>query len=334
MHIFQTSDLIDYLRRQGHLAAEEPVRCTMLAGGVSCHTFRITRQQGADLVVKQAREQLAVADTWKSDPSRIHVEAKAMRTFNALLPSGSVPAFVFEDHTHHLLGMEAVPHPHHNWKAQLMAGEVDPGMAIQLGQLLGMLHGRSHAQEELSQAFADQHFFETLRLEPYYEFSALRVPEAASFLGALVQATRTVRATLVHGDYSPKNLLVYEGSFVLLDHEVTHYGDGAFDIGFSMTHLLSKAHHLPAHRAELLQLARDYWATYRVHFEPPPGWEARAVRHTLACLLARVRGKSPLEYLHETEQRHQLAFCLETMAHPPERIPKLIQRAADWLATI
>ena len=103
--------------------------------------------------------------------------------------------------------------------------------------------------EETQRLFSDRTFFETLRVEPYYSYSAGQVPEAAGFIHELIEATRSRNLTLVHGDYSPKNVLIYDGRIVLLDYEVIHWGDPAFDVGFGMTHLLSKFHALPEHRA-------------------------------------------------------------------------------------
>src|SRR5205823_5639992 len=100
-------------------------------------------------------------------------------------------------------------------------------------------------------------------LEPYYEFTAQRVSGARSFLELLIAETRATRTALVHGDYSPKNVLVFQDALVLVDHEVIHFGDPAFDVGFSLTHLLSKAHHLPERRAAFASAALEYWASYQ-----------------------------------------------------------------------
>jgi 5-methylthioribose kinase len=124
----------------------------------------------------------------------------------------------------------------------------------------------------------------------------------------------------VHGDYSPKNVLVHNGRLILLDHEVIHWGDPAFDLGFSMTHLLSKAHHLTQHRAAFLNAAQHYWDVY-----DDASNESRAVRHTLGCLLARVAGRSPLEYLNEDERVRQKGAVLKLMAAPPQKIRDLIE---------
>ena len=123
--------------------------------------------------------------------------------------------------------------------------------------------------------------------------------KAGDEVRVLVENTRERLFTLVHGDYSPKNVLIHNDKLILLDHEVIHFGDPAFDLGFGMTHLLSKAHHLPRMRSAFAQAALDFWTQYRSTLGEPPfaaSLETYAVRHALGCLLARVAGRSPLEY--------------------------------------
>jgi aminoglycoside phosphotransferase (APT) family kinase protein len=132
----------------------------------------------------------------------------------------------------------------------------------------------------------------------------------------------------VHGDYSPKNVLIREERLILLDHEVIHFGEPAFDLGFGLTHFLSKAHHLPEKRSAFAEAARLYWSVYRdeVGFLPwVEGLEQRAVRHTLGCLLARVAGRSPLEYMDEKELVRQREAVLELIHNPPESVPGLVE---------
>ena len=228
--------------------------------------------------------------------------------------------------------MEAVPQPHENWKVMLLRGEVDLDHVAQFGRLLGTIHRDAAGRDDLAAIFDDRSFFESLRLEPYYGFAAEQVPEAAAFLNDVIAANREHIVTLVHGDYSPKNVLVHDDRLILLDHEVIHYGDPAFDLGFALTHLLSKAHHLPASRDVFRHAAHHFWGVYGLTVGDAP-WvadlEPRAVRHTLGCLLARVAGRSPLEYLDPTERARQRAAVLTLMSDIPGTIPELIDAFVD-----
>ena len=330
LDIERPGSLVGYLKATGRLGEDEEPVVSVLAGGVSNRTVLVERTaSGEGWVVKQALPKLRVATDWFSDPERIHREALGLRWLSELAPPGAITPLVFEDHENHLLAMEAVPQPHENWKTMLLDGRLDMDHVEQFGRLLGAIHhGGYERREETARVFDDRSFFESLRLEPYYGYAAERVSAASYFLRALVEETRSRRETLVHGDYSPKNVLVREGRLVLLDHEVIHFGDPAFDLGFSLTHFLSKAHHLPRKRSAFAHAAQLHWSTYRQEVGDLP-WtkdlEERAVRHTLGCLLARVAGRSPLEYLVKEELARQREAVLALIQDPPESVPGLVE---------
>lgn len=329
------ADLLAYLRQTGRIAEHDEPRVTQLAGGVSNRTMLLEWPDGRAWVLKQALPKLRVAVEWLSDPRRIEREAAGMLALASLAPSGTITPLIFLDPEPHLLAMQAVPLPHENWKTMLLRGQVNPDHIRQFARLLGGVHLQGWSQRQsLAREFEDRSFFESLRVEPYYIYTAERVPEADSFINNLVAETRATRYTLVHGDYSPKNVLVHEGQLILLDHEVIHFGDGAFDLGFSLTHLLSKAHHIPEQRAEFAAAARLYWQEYRLASSAAP-WSAtlepRAVRHTLGCMLARCRGRSPLEYLDEAKRAAQAKAVLNLMRQPPVTVDSLVR---DFLAQL
>jgi aminoglycoside phosphotransferase (APT) family kinase protein len=327
--------LLAYLRARGILAPEDRPVVRPLVGGVSNRTILVEIPEHAPFVVKQALCRLRVAVEWRADPERIHREARALEYLSQLIPPGSVPQLLFEDRRQHVIGMSAVPEPHRNWKDHLLEGQIGLDRVRQFALLLGAIHSKSSEDSSLASGeFADRSFFDALRLEPYYRYSAQQVPAAKAFLGRLVEETLATRIALVHGDYSPKNILIYLDRLVLLDHEVAHFGDPAFDLGFSLTHLLSKALHLPSCRHEFLEAARHYVRTYLECLDAME-WrgslEPRAVRHTLGCMLARVTGRSPLEYLTPIEQQAQVRIVLQWIPRQPHRLSDLIDVFSEAL---
>ena len=322
--------LVEYFRRTGRIGEGEEPKVRVLTGGVSNRTVLVEWPgTGEGWVLKQALPKLRVAVDWFSDPARIHQEALGLRWLERLAPPGTTTPLVFEDHENHLLAMKAVPEPHENWKTMLLRGALKMDHVEQFGRLLGVVHREGYERrDDMARIFEDRTIFESLRLEPYYGYAAERISAAARFLHALIEETRTNRVTLVHGDYSPKNVLVQEGRIVLLDHEVIHFGEPAFDLGFSLTHFLSKAHHLPEKRTAFSDAARLHWAVYWEEVEDL-SWteelECRAVRHTLGCLIARVAGRSPLEYLDDRELARQREAVLALIHSPPESVPGLVE---------
>ncbi len=320
--------LREYLTTQGRVQSGESVQCRKLCGGVSNRTVKVCWPDGREWVLKQALSKLRVHVDWFSNPERIGIEAKALRALNLLAPPGATPAFIFEDRPNYVMGMAAIPDPHENWKSLLLAGRIITAHFEQFGLLLGTIHRKSsQSATQFRSEFADTTYFQNLRMEPYYLYTAQSVPAAAAFLNALARETRDRKHSLVHGDFSPKNTLLYRDKLILLDYEVVHFGDPAFDVGFALTHFLSKAHHLPEYRARLASAAELFWQVY-LEEVMPLDWsgalEPRVVRHTMACLLARVAGKSPLEYLSPEEVTRQLAAVTALILNPPSTVPDLI----------
>lgn len=334
LDIEDPSALLAYLQRTGRIAPSERPRMAVLQGGVSNRTVLVERPSGEAWVIKQALAKLRVPVDWFSSPERIHREALGLEWLARLAPPGSIPPLLFEDRERYLLAMQAVPQPHRNWKTVLLAGSIGLHLVRQFATLLATIHRNAYGRRDLAEAFGDRTFFESLRLEPYYTYSAQQVPAAAAFLDSLVRDTLACRITLVHGDYSPKNVLIHGGRVVLLDHEVIHFGDPAFDLGFSLTHFLAKAHHLPAMRREFAGAALEYWRVYSAALGAP-AWaadlEPRAVRHTLACLLARVAGRSPLEYLSPAERIRQRDAVLRIVLSAPATVADLISQFEEHL---
>lgn len=336
LDIEQPGALLAYLRSQRLLHPTEAAETEILRGGVSSRVVRVTRALGASLVVKQALAQLRVADQWFSDPTRVHREALALRWLQRLAPPDTTTPLLFEDFSHHVIGMGDVPRPHHDWKTCLLTAPPDPRHVGQFATILATIHVRAaERRDELEPVFADRSFFESLRIDPYYRCAAERVPAAAPFLTGLIDETAAHAVTLVHGDYSPKNILIHDHRLFLLDHEVMHWGDPAFDLGFSLAHLLSKAHHCEDGRNALLSAAHDYVADYMALVEHTPvgrDLAARAGRHTLGCLLARVAGRSRLEYLTPLEQARQQAIVVDLMRERPADVTAVVTRVGEALS--
>jgi tRNA A-37 threonylcarbamoyl transferase component Bud32 len=330
MNIEDIPTLVEYLRARGTIAPAETPSVRKLEGGVSNRVMLVKPGSAPAFVVKQALQKLRVAVDWFCTPTRIEKEGLALQYLSELTSSGSIPRVLFTDSEQHLLAMEAVPEPHETWKQILLRGQVEQSHIEQFALLLGSIHSKSSQRRvQLERAFEDRSIYETLRLEPYYRYTAANLPESAAFIGALIADTLASRLALVHGDYSPKNILVHDDKLILLDCEVVHFGDPAFDLGFSMAHFLGKANHLKAQRTVFAEAAMMYWQTYSACIAGT-SWatalEPRAVRHSLACSLARVAGRSPLEYLTPSERAAHKTSILRLLANAPTTMNHLVTR--------
>ncbi|WP_254510627.1 phosphotransferase family protein [Anatilimnocola floriformis] len=315
---------VEILHAHGHLPTRQGVTVRELSGGVSNAVFLI--EHGDErFVVKQARGKLRVAADWQCSVERIWREVEVLAAYAALLDGsalkfGQIPALLWKNNELYAYAMTAAPPEAETWKQRLLAGKIDFALAEAAGSMLGYLHGRSWNRADLADQFQDRTYFAQLRLEPYYLAAAQAFPRLSNPLSDLVDQTWRERHALVHGDFSPKNLLVTEQSLLLIDFEVGHFGDPAFDLGFFLTHLYLKAIHLPANRDRILllidQFAHDYSARISSFISSDDRqllWR-RTRQHLAGCLVARVHGKSPVDYLAADEQARAVGLAEKLFA--------------------
>jgi len=305
---------------------------TPLSGGVSSDIWRLDCA-GRSLCIKRALAQLRVAADWTAPVGRSLYEWRWFETVDALFP-GSAPRPVALDEARGALAMDFLePASHPLWKAQLLAGQVDVAFAAKVGARLGQIHAATARRADIAERFATDSYFLALRLDPYLLATAERRPEAAGPLRALVERTAGLHLALVHGDVSPKNILAGPAGPVFLDAETAWYGDPAFDLAFCLNHLLLKRLVVPQGAAALAAsveaLAEAYFA--QADWEPRVDLEARAASLLPGLLLARVDGKSPVEYLTRDDQKDTVrAAAIPLLLEPVATLAEVQQR---WIAT-
>ena len=279
------------------------------AGGVSNAVFKL-KSESVCLVLKQPLAKLRVQTEWRIDRVRIFREAEGMRLWKQLVRRDAVPAVHFVDKANYILAMSCAPRGHRNWKQELLAGRRDPAAARALGVMLADWQRGGGGEADLPAKLPATDTFVQGRLDPYLGARLRgRHPSQAAALASLSAELLANRRCLVHGDYSPKNVLVGEkGSVCLLDFEICHFGHPAFDPAFMLTHLLLKSQHMPRSAGGFIALAESFWDSYVTRLG---GWliprqESITVRCLGGLLLARVDGKSPAEYLTDPDARHRV----------------------------
>jgi aminoglycoside phosphotransferase (APT) family kinase protein len=306
---------------------DESVRSRALTGGVSSGIHRVDLRSGS-YCLKQALPQLKVAKEWKVPVERVFAEIGYLRTVHAIVP-GHVPRVLGEDLASKSFVMPFLGPEYRNWKAELLAGRVDVAIARTLGDVLGRIHAATANDAALADHFANDANFHALRLEPYLVEAAREHPALANHLHAIVDRTASTRRVLVHGDVSPKNILVGPDGPVLLDAECAWYGDPAFDLAFCLNHFLLKAAHRPAAGSALLAAFGAFLQAYWPHalWEPAGGLEARVATLLPGLALARIDGKSPVEYLGEPQRAAVRRVAVALLQDPPSSLETI---AARW----
>lgn len=315
---------IDWLRR--HNLPTENVTFTELGGGVS-NKVVLAEGRGFRAVLKQSLAQLRTELEWRSDRARIFREAAALRFMHGKTTGARIPQLLFEDQETFTIGMEAAPAGAEMWKTLLFRGEHDRSLAKSAGVMLGSIVARSWHDAEAGQLFGDQTVFDQLRIDPSYRFTARRRPDAAACIHRLIERSAARRASLVHGDWSPKNLLVSNGQLWAIDWEVIHYGDPSFDVGFLLNHLLLKSIAMPQHRSALSSLAQAFLEGLASQLPAAADWIILgALEHVPALLLARVEGKSPAEYFDAAMRLRASALATDLMSRPATSPEELFAR--------
>jgi len=326
-----TQDWLATLARAGLVAQGERVTVAPLAGGVSSDIVRV-EAGGRRFCVKRALAKLKVAADWRAPVERNHAEAEWIRVAGAVDPD-AVPEILAEDASQGLFAMSWLPPESYPvWKAELRDGHIDPGFAAEVGRRIARIHSATAGREDIRARFANDHIFHPIRLDAYLVATADRHPDLRDRLLALVEVTRATKLALVHGDVSPKNILVGARGPVFLDAECAWYGDPAFDLAFCLNHMLLKSVWRPQWTGRYLESFRTLAEAYSsgVAWEPADEIESRAARLLPGLCLARVDGKSPVEYITDEAGRERVRGVARLLLESP--VDRLRDVAEAWCA--
>lgn len=301
-------------------------RLTPLAGGVSSDIYRVELPSGV-ICVKRALPKLKVAADWRAPVERNRWEVEWLRVAGAIVP-GAVPQILGEDTEAGAFAMAWLdPAAYPVWKSLLAQGTATPATAAQVGSILGRIHVATADRPAIAARFPTDTLFHAIRLDPYLVTTAGVHADLAPQLLALVTTTAATRRVLVHGDFSPKNIVIGVDGPVILDAECAWYGDPAFDLAFVLNHLLLKGVWRPEGRAGFAAMARDLVAAYRAHvaWEPWAALDARTAALLPGLMLARIDGKSPVEYITDGRDKDEVrAFARAYLQQPPVSVEQLM----------
>ncbi len=310
--------IVDYLRTKRRIAEHKSAVAKALGWGVSNIVVRIDIEGEPSIVVKQSRERLRTKALWVSRLERIWIERDALELLGTVLPEGVVPRVLFQEEDDFLFAMSCAPDESVVWKEQLLAGQAEPDVARRAGVILGRIHTQLRDHPGLNGRLADTTVFDELRIEPFYRTIVRVHPDLAQPIDDLIDAmAHPPDKTFVHADFSPKNILVHRRGLTIVDFETAHAGDPAFDIGFFLSHISLKGFRAADAEGKAFALVAPFWDGY--HSEAGPGHpdlSSRVTRHAAACMLARVDGTSPVDYLTDDERARVRLVAREILLRP------------------
>jgi len=297
--------VVAYLIEKEVISATDFAEVEVLTGGVSNVVLAITTAD-KKLVLKQALAELKVAEKWEADQRRAIVEANAIALFHKLSPD-QVPNLVFLDPERFILILDRVPVGSTVWKTDLLDGVINPYVAGVLGTTLAKWHNFGETNKEARLQFMEDSLFEQLRIDPFYRFVSAKNDLLKPVIDKLIAELEGDKTTIVHGDFSPKNIMVgMDENVYILDFEVTHVGNPVFDLAFLLAHLLCKLFRTnePLQAKMLIASADNFVAAYEDVREITESLPL----HTALIALARVEGKSPVNYLDKQQQAQLVSY--------------------------
>ena len=317
--------VIAYLIEKQIISASDQAEVEVLTGGVSNVVLAITTKN-QKMVLKQALAELMVAQKWEADQRRAIVEANAIALFHKLSPD-QVPNLVFLDPERFILILDRVPVGSTVWKSDLLDGVINPDIAEVLGTTLAQWHNFGEKDKEARLQFMEDSLFEQLRIDPFYRFVAAKNETLKPVITKLINELEGDKTTIVHGDFSPKNIMVgMDDQVYILDFEVTHVGNPVFDLAFLLAHLLCKKFRTdePLEEKLLGASAERFINAYEV-IRPI---DSSLSLHTALIALARVEGKSPVNYLDSSKQSALVNYTKDILGKGEEiSIVDLFQRS-------
>ena len=301
VELLDESTVVEYLRSRKIFSAGAKVDVEVLRGGVSNVVLAVSGE-GKKLVLKQALPELKVASKWSVEQRRALVEARAIEVFHELTPL-HVPKLYDVDPDRFALLIERAPHDTTNWKEDLLTGDIHIEVAQNLGQILGLWHKSTSQNMEILAEFVEDSLFEQLRINPFYRSLATKHVELAARINSLITELEGDKSAVVHGDFSPKNILVEDSrTAIVLDFEVVHTGNPVFDLGFILGHLICKQEFFTDSQSKnsLAQCAMEFIS----HYEKALGSKVAQTLtwHAATIALARVDGVSLVHYLNTQAQ--------------------------------
>lgn len=328
-------EIINALHQSQILKPGQDASFEALNGGVSSEIWKVTT---ADRVfcVKKALAKLRVAADWFAPVERNRFEVAWYKIADNIVP-GAVPKVIAHDEERMLFAMQYLDASTHRlWKNELRDGNADPVQSAEVGRRLGRIHAGTAGNDTIAQQFPANGIFHAIRLEPYLEATAAKHPDLKDQLFALSKRTRETRLVMIHGDVSPKNIVLGPNGPVILDAECACIGDPAFDLVFCLNHFLLKCIWTPGTKDGFLAcfdaMASAYLA--EVDWEPADALEARAASLLPGLFLARIDGKSPAEYITDKADKDKVRHCARSMlASPPTRLAQVVSAWREELSS-
>jgi 5-methylthioribose kinase len=217
------------------------------------------------------------------------------------------------------------------WKNELFNLKLDNKFAKNFAIKLANIHNITFNNKTIANNFNTSELFEDLRINPYIRSTAILHNDVSEELLSIADNLYNTNLALVHGDISPKNILINNSQPIFLDAECAWYGDPAFDISFCLNHIILKSLVLESIQKELISYFNIISHNYlrNIMSNDLEKYEKRIIALLSALMLSRIDGKSPVEYITSDKKKEKVRSFSKFILKNP--INSLLEFSQKWL---
>lgn len=313
------------LKALGLMSGSDSPTIEPLSGGVASDIAKVS-VNGDVYCVKFALPKLRVRADWFAPVERSLAEYRWLQTVGEIVPAAAIRLYGHSAEEHGFV-MEYLSSPDsYLLKAALLDGEGQVSDAAAIGDLIGRVHAHSASTSFDRVPFQNRDDFHAIRIEPYLIHTADAHPGLRTAIHAMAEHLYEAEEVLIHGDVSPKNIIMNAGQPYILDAECATMGDPCFDVAFCLNHFVLKSIHVRGRSADYLEFCTAFWNSYArsVTWEAANDLESRVARLLPMLMLGRVDGKSPVEYLSDQNRDLVRRLAINLVSNPRPNISGLL----------
>ena len=278
---------------------EKIIKYKRLEGGVSSEVYYVKTNK-SDYCIKRSLKKLLVKKNWIANTNRIKYEYLWLKHCKKIISRNIPKTFEFDNKKKYIV-MEYLNDSKYKTLKQLYFNKVVNIKTIKLiSKHLYKIHSSSKNLKTKKIFDGNNNNFYDLRLDPYFNEVGRIYPKYKKYIKNINKNYFENSSTLVHGDFSPKNILIGKNKIIYLDAECCNFGDPVFDLVFFTNHLLIKSIFIKDKSQEFIKSYIIFYKEYlnNLNLKNYKSYINRIIEMTPIMLLARIDGKSPVEYLN------------------------------------
>jgi len=284
----------------GLLDFDEKFKSIKITDGVSSDIWYV-KSKLREFCVKRALAKLTVKEDWFAPVNRSNFEAEYFKTCKNINKL-AFPKILGHDKKKYILAMNWYNKDQYKlWKSSLLKKYIETKDGKRVAEILVKKHAHFFNKKAIKDKFSNDKTFHAIRIEPYILFTSNSYPQYKKLFDKNIDNLSKNKKTLIHGDFSPKNILIGKDSPVILDAETACWGDPVFDLAFCNNHIILKSILNFEIKDKYISLSKCFLDTYIsfLNWENKDEFIERFLSLVPIFILARLDGKSPVEYFQK-----------------------------------